>query len=67
MTNEQLIFNAGNAAHNAERLLKELWSAPQLSLQLLRDLKQHALTLHCAAVELENRAVGNQPPREGGE
>jgi hypothetical protein len=65
MSNDELLFQAANAATAAVKLTREAWEAQTLPLDYAKQLKQHATQLVCAATELEQRAVGVNPPKEG--
>lgn len=65
MTNDQLLFTAGAAAVTCDQITAKAWADQVLPLEKARELKHQAQALLCAAVELENRAIGNPPPKEG--
>lgn len=66
MTNEQLLFHACDAAQQAQAVTQELWDNKRpLDARTATHLKEQARKLFCAAVEIESRANGNKPPREG--
>lgn len=65
MSNDELYFQAGTAADAAQRILKEAWAVQVLTPDKARELTRHATQMMCAATELENRAVGVLPPKDG--
>lgn len=58
MTEEQLIFTAGDAAQKAYDLANRMWANPSLNRTQAAELASLGRTLSCAATELENRARG---------
>lgn len=56
MTNEQLIFQAANAADQALKITKAAWDAQELPPPLAEELDQQAQRLHGASMELKRRA-----------
>lgn len=65
MTDEQLIFHASVAVSEAELLIQKAWAAKTLSAPNCTKLTKQLRGALCAAVELENRANGNKPPKVG--
>lgn len=56
MTNEQLLFQAANAADQGAKICKAAWEAKELPPALAAELDRHAQLLHCAATELKRRS-----------
>lgn len=55
MTNEQLLFQAANAADEAVKICKA-WDSQELPPALAGELARKSQLLHCAAIELERRS-----------
>lgn len=55
MTDEQLIFQAANAADQALKITKAAWEAQELPPPLADELDRHAELLRCASLELKRR------------
>lgn len=56
MTNEELIFQAANAADQSVKICKAAWDGQELPPPLAGELVKHAQLLACAATELARRS-----------
>lgn len=70
MTNEQLLFQAANAADQALKITKAAWDAQEMPPPLAEELTKQSQLLHCASTELHRRsreklAAATDAPRGG--
>lgn len=62
MTDEQLIFHAANAADRCTKLLHAMWDTHDASHARCCELRDEALKLSAATLQLERLAAGALPP-----
>lgn len=73
MSNEELLEQAYTETHRASDIASRVWNAAARSdvvtiaeaKEDLIEMRQRLTKALCAAQELENRAHGNKPPKEG--
>lgn len=56
MTNDQLLFQAANAADQSVKICKAAWEARELPPAQAEELTKQSQLLHCASAELARRA-----------
>lgn len=65
MNDDRLLFECATQLSGAEALARQVWDAKAIEVKTINLLVVKLRRALCAAVELENRAVGIKPPKIG--